>query len=461
MRMRIESLAQSVAASGKACATGLGKAWTRVAANVAPDAAAPDISHQAASAGSLPLADSGKARSQPVAASRGPSLPRLAVIGSALLLLGGVLGLYFQGPALRAIFEWTSLEPGGGASKPIALPIERIPSAERVAALAVGDVLALGRLRPREGIVAVGLPAGTGDARIERLLVAQGDVVDKGALLAVLDTRIQYEAALDSAETTLATRRASLAKMRAEIAIAEAETRALLQSAKTLSLAAEAELDRARKLRARDVTSEARLEDARSKADAAKADVARLTATLSRYTPDANGSQVDIALAEAELAAAQAAAERARKDLDRARVYAPRAGTIIELAVREGERPPQEGLLRLGNVASMEAELEVFQAMVSRVAVGQTVSIRSDVVGEAELAGRVARIGTLVGRQNVTADDPAANTDARVLEVIVALDEASSARAARLVGLEVVARIHAAEAAQVRTSEARAEEVAR
>ncbi len=410
-------------------------------------------------AGSLPLADSGKAANAPVARRARPSLLSIAAVAMGLLLLGGVLGLYFQGPALRAIFNWTPLEPGAGASKPIALPLERIPSKERVAALAVGDVLALGRLRPRDGIVAVGLPAGTGDTRIEKLLVAQGDVVEKGALLAVLDTRVLYEAALENAETTVATRRTSLDKMRAQIAVGEAETRALLKSAEVSQAAAEAELARASRLRASGATTETRLEDAQSKADAAKADVARLTATLSRYTPDKDGKQVDIALAEAELAAAEAAVKLARKDLERARVYAPRAGAIIELALREGERPPADGLLKLGDTSLMEAELEVFQTNVSRVALGQSVSIRSGVLGESELTGRVTRIGTLVGRQNVTDDDPAANTDARVLEVIVTLDEASSAQAARLVGLEVVARIHAAAGAAV-GQEDRAKEAA-
>lgn len=392
----------------------------------------------------MPLEHDVKAAAAPVFRRARPSLLSIAAIAIGLLLLGGVTGLYFQGPALRAIFAWTPLEVGAGASKPIALPVERIPSAERVAALAVGDVLALGRLRPRDGIVAVGLPAGTGDARIEKLLVTQGDVVAEGALLAVLDTRIQFEAALDNAETNLATRRASLEKMRAEIAAAEAETRALLKSAEVSRDAAEAELARTSQFSKRGVSTQARLEDVEAKADAARADVARLATTLTRYTPGAYGKQVDIALAEAELAAAEASVQRARQDLDRARVYAPRAGTIIALSVREGERPSADGLLKLGDTSSMEADIEVFQANVLRVALGQSVSIRSNVLGETELTGRVARIGTLVGRQNVTADDPAANTDARVLEVIVTLDEASSARAARLVGLEVIARIHAA-----------------
>jgi HlyD family secretion protein len=361
-----------------------------------------------------------------------------------LLLLGGVLGLYFQGPALRAFFRWTQLEVGAGARKPFALPVEQIPSRERVAALAVGDVLALGRLRPRDGIVAVGLPAGAGDARIEKLLVAQGDVVEEGALLAVLDTRIQYESALNSAESTLATRQASLDRMRVQTLSAEAETRAWLKSAEVARDAAEADLARVRQLHASGATTQARLDDAKAKTDAARADVARLTATLARHTPNAAGVQVDIALAEAELAAAMSALERARHDIARARVLAPRSGAIITVSVREGERPASKDFLRMGDISRMEAELEVFQTMISRVEVGQLVLISSSALGDIALTGRVARIGTFVGRQTVTADDPAANTDARVLQVIVVLDEPSSVRASRVVGLEVIGRIRVA-----------------
>lgn len=423
------------------CADAVRTAWNSVVGLASPkDAGHGPVDHECAT-GPLPIVDNGRAETRRRSRGR-PGLLQTAVIAVALLLLGGVIGLYFQGPALRAIFTWTPLQVGAGARKPIALPVERIPSKERVAALAVGDVLALGRLRPRDGIVAVGLPAGAGDARIEKLLLAEGDVVAEGALLAVLDTRIVYEAALDNALTTLATKQASLDKMRAQTTAAEAETRALLKSAEVTRIAAEAELARVKPLHASGTATQARLDDVQAKADAARADVARLSATLSRYTPNADGMQVDIALAEAELAAAKSTVERARLDLVRARVHAPRPGNIIAVSVREGERPPPEGLLRLGDTARMEVELEVFQTMISRVDVGQTVSISSSVLGEPALTGKVTRIGTLVGRQKVTADDPAANTDARVLEVIVTLDPASNERAARLVGLEVIARIH-------------------
>jgi HlyD family secretion protein len=150
-----------------------------------------------------------------------------------------------------------------------------------------------------------------------------------------------------------------------------------------------------------------------------------------------------VAVATADVAAAEATVAQARRDLELAEVRAPRAGTILDIAVREGEKAPADGLLRLGETEQMEAAVEVFQSMAPRVDVGQKVSIVSEVLGKTALSGTVSHVGTLVGRQSVTADDPAANTDARIVEVVVQLDRSSSGRAARFVGLEVVARIEA------------------
>lgn len=390
----------------------------------------------------LPLLDNGKDQSSPRSSlKRRAGWPLRIVVALLLLLLGGVLGLYFQGPALRAVFDWTMLQPGAGARQPIALPVDRVPSPERVAAMAVGDVVALGRLQPAGGIIAVALPQGAGDARIDQILVEEGNVVAKGAVLAVLDSLVLYESALMTAESTLAIRRAALAQTRVQVETTEAELRAQIRGAETMLAAAERELARASSLFDRGATTQAIREDAERTVDAARADLDRLKASLTRYHPGQDGLQVDIAVAAADLAAAEAAALQARRDLDRARVLAPQGGTIIEVAARAGERTPADGLLRMGDTERMEAELEVFQTMAPRVAAGQPVTLISGVLGEEPLTGHVSSISTLIGRQSVTADDPAANTDARVLTVTVALDEASSARAAAYVNLEVVARI--------------------
>lgn len=396
----------------------------------------------ASSVASLPLLDTGKdPSSMAPSRRRRTGWPLRLLFALVVFFLGGVVGLYFQGPGLRAVFAWTSLEPGAGARQPIALPVDRVPSPERVAAMAVGDVVALGRLQPSGGIVSVALPQGAGDARIDEILVAEGDVVASGDVLAMLDSLTLYQAALIGAESTLAIRRAALAQARVQVAATEAELQAQTRGAEATVAAAERELARVSSLVERGTATQSVLEGAERSAETARADRDRLQAALTRYRPGPDGQQVDIAVATADLAAAEAAAEQARRDLDRARVVAPQDGTIIEVAARAGERPPADGLLRLGDTARMEAEVEVFQTMVPRVAVGQAVSLVSGVLGDTPLTGTVSRIGTLVGRQSVTADDPAANTDARVLLVTVALDEPSSARAAAYVNLEVVARI--------------------
>ena len=390
----------------------------------------------------LPLFDNGKDKSS----SRPPGGKRLSwplrgLIVVSLLLLGGVSGLYFQGPAIRTVFDWTRLEPGAGARQPIALPVERVPSPQRVTAMATGDIVSLGRLQPAGGIVSVALPQGAGDARIDRILVDDGDVVAKGDVLAELDSLALFESALTSAESTLAIRRAALSQAKVQVAAAEAELRAQIRGAEASLARTESELARVTSLLGTGATTQASREEAERAADTARADLDRLRASLTRYQPGPDNQPVDVALATADLAAAEAAVEQARRDLDRGRVLAPQDGSIIEVAARAGERPAADGLLRMGDTARMEAELEVFQTMVPRVAVGQAVSLVSGVLGDETLTGSVSRIGTLVGRQSVTADDPAANTDARVLKVTVRLDEASSLRAASYINLEVVARI--------------------
>ena len=88
----------------------------------------------------------------------------------------------------------------------------------------------------------------------------------------------------------------------------------------------------------------------------------------------------------------------------------------------------------------MEAELEVYQADIARVAPGQPVTLSSPALAD-PLTGTVSHVGLEVERQSVITADPAANTDARIVRVTVQLDPVSSARASTLTGLEVTGRI--------------------
>jgi HlyD family secretion protein len=96
--------------------------------------------------------------------------------------------------------------------------------------------------------------------------------------------------------------------------------------------------------------------------------------------------------------------------------------------------------MEMGDTGQMMAEVEVWQDRIAAIAPGQPVEIVADALGRA-LRGTVDSIGLTVGRQGLISDDAAANSDARVIRVLVALDADSSTVAARYTNLEAVARI--------------------
>ena len=115
---------------------------------------------------------------------------------------------------------------------------------------------------------------------------------------------------------------------------------------------------------------------------------------------------------------------------------------ILNINARVGERPSNSGMFDLGDTTQMTVEAEVYQTLIGRVSIGDPVTVSAEALGQ-ELSGVVSAIGLQIGRQSITSSDPAANTDARVVDVIVALDAASSALAQRFTNLEVVVRIDA------------------
>lgn len=357
-----------------------------------------------------------------------------------LMLSGGVVGMYFQPPGLRLIFQRTGLVPGAGSSAPIALPPEIDLPPAVVETIVPSDVVGLARLMPRGDVITVGLPYGAGDARIATLPVSEGDRVAAGQLVATLDNLPFLESALLTARAEVAVREAALDQTRAAIAASREEAQAALNQARAAAAEAQAEYDRTLALSRRGVATPAALEVAEASRSQTALAVAKAEATLSRFVAGDADAQPDVIVARRQVDAARAALVRAEADLVRARVHAPIAGTILTLDARPGERPPAGGILTMGDTDTMMAEVEVYQDRISRVAIGQPVELMAVPIGTS-LTGHVSGIGLVVGRQGLLPDDIAANTDARVVEVEVKLDPESSRIAARYTNLEVVARI--------------------
>lgn len=356
-----------------------------------------------------------------------------------LMMTGAVVGLYFQPPGVRFVMGWLGLAPGGGTSTPIAVPAPPAPKPGESPTRAPRFVAGLGKLLPEGEVITIAPPFGAGDARLAILKVGEGERVEKGQVLAVLDNERQFSAALETARAQLAAREAVAGQVRSAIEASRAEARASLARAEATAANAAREFDRVEELRRRGFAADQNYELRRTQREEAAREVERLRANLSRYGEDID-RQPDVLVAARNLDSAKADVERATADLDKAYVRAPQAATVLSISVRPGEKPGQQGIMNLGDLDHMKAEVEIYQSLIGRVVLGAEVEITAEALPR-RLSGKVSRIGLEVGRQTLLDANPAANTDARVVKVHVALDAASSEVARRFTNLQVTARI--------------------
>jgi HlyD family secretion protein len=180
----------------------------------------------------------------------------------------------------------------------------------------------------------------------------------------------------------------------------------------------------------------------------AKANRQKIVATLQQQINEAKATlneiaevrPTDIAAAKAEVNSAQATVERIKAQLSQAYIRAPKAGKVLKINTRAGETVGNEGIVDLGQTDQMSAVVEVYQSDINKVRPGQRVKITSNSLSS-ELVGKVDLIGLQVQKQNAINTDPSSNIDARVVEVRVQLDEASSQKAANFTNLQVQAVI--------------------
>jgi len=125
--------------------------------------------------------------------------------------------------------------------------------------------------------------------------------------------------------------------------------------------------------------------------------------------------------------------QTAQAELDLAGVRSPITGTVLKIHARTGERVGPDGIAEIGETDKMYAVAEVYETDVQRIRVGQRATVSSRAFPQS-LQGTVERIGQKVAKQDVLNTDPAAKTDARVVEVRVRLEDA--AQVAGLTNLE-------------------------
>lgn len=346
--------------------------------------------------------------------------------------------LWAVGVLALATGGWTVLYPQKGQVETTTSSVSSSPPA----------IAALGRLQPESEIRVISSPTNGGfNPRIGRLLVDEGDFVEKGQILAELDT-------LKNAESDVVTAQADIELKKANLARVEHQFEADLEARKMAVARSEADLAvknsvyaRAAKLGAKKFESEQNVEARRLERDLAARTLEENKAQLKRLVAERDNVPIDVAVAQRELVSSEAALTHAMTAREDALARAPIAGRVLRINTRAGERvSTTDGLLELGDTNQMIALVEIYDTDVGRASVGAACEVWADSLGEKPLTGKVARISQSVKRQSVVNSDPAANTDLRVVEVRIALDEDSIQRAAPYSRMQVRARCEAAPA---------------
>ncbi len=134
---------------------------------------------------------------------------------------------------------------------------------------------------------------------------------------------------------------------------------------------------------------------------------------------------------------AAAQLRQAQAELVLTTIRSPITGRVLKVHAREGERVGPGGIAEIGKIGSMCAIAEIYETDVRYVRVGARATITSPAL-RAPLSGTVDRIGYKIGKQDELATDPAARTDARVVEVRIRLDDSKAAAGLSLLQVSVV-----------------------
>ena len=263
-------------------------------------------------------------------------------------------------------------------------------------------------------------PAFGTTGRLVEILVARGDHVREGDVIARLD-RSSLLASKREAELAVEAARASLARLQSgprPEAVDAAKARVERALAEEVHAVAEHERNAdlyAQKAIKRDVfeRSELDLHRARTFVEETQKELALVAA----------GPRVE-EIAEARIAIRrdEARVDSIDREIDRTELRAPFDGQITFLYLEPGEiATPSRPVVTVSDLSRLEAVLDVDEYDVAGLEVGQPAEITFRAFAGRAIQAEVTEVGQVVGRRRGRGDDPTVIYDSRVLQVRVDL----------------------------------------
>ncbi|WP_103125082.1 ABC exporter membrane fusion protein [Nostoc cycadae] len=332
-------------------------------------------------------------------------------------------------------------------------------------------ITALGRLQPEGKVTYLSAPNSINGVRVEKLLVKEGDEVKAGQVLAYLEDYARATAALQQSLDKLQVAKAKLAQVKAgaksgdidaqKATIANLESQlkgevatqqATINRIQAQVNNAQTENDRYQQLYKQGAIAASvadskalQLKTTQEQLTEAKAALIRTQNTLKDQQTEAKARlnsisevrSVDVDAAQTEVKSAVTAIKQAKADQDLTYIKAPIDGKILKIHAKTGEVINTAGFAEIGKISQMYVVAEVYQTDIQNVRVGQKASISSAAFA-GKLQGTVKEIGWQVDKQSIFSLNPRSDTDRRIIEVKISIDNpADSQRVARLTNLQV------------------------
>jgi HlyD family secretion protein len=330
------------------------------------------------------------------------------------------IGLVLGGMAIAGIGAFalnSQYLPGRtGAPAATAAANPATPAAADVAWIAAAP----GRVEPKAGEVRIG--AGM-LGRVVEVLARVNDRVEEGELLVRLDDD-EARARLAAAEAEAGGRRqerdnAPATSGREDIRKAEDA----VFNAERAETGARYELDFALAAKRGGTIKEQSLADARRRYTTSKERLERerlafASAQAKANLPAPNRAESGLSAARAQVSAAEAA-------LDKTRIRAPMAGTVLQVPAKLGEivaPSPEQPLIVIGDMSLLRVKAEIDEADVSKIKVGQKAFVRSISYPGREFAGTVTALAPSLAPPRIGLRGPRRPTDVEVLEVTIDLE---------------------------------------
>ena len=348
--------------------------------------------------------------------------------------------------AIVSLYSYLRFRPNILTETPT--PVDTTPA--RVA------ITALGRIEPEGKVIQLSAPNSVNGSRVEKLFVNQGSKVKTGQIVALLDgyTRatVNVQQALDQVRVSQAklaqiqagAKQGDINAQKATIARLQSQLQGEIATGNATIARLQAELDNAQteynryqKLYEQGAVS-ASIADARSlqvktlqqQVNEAQATLNRSVNTLQDQIREAKAKldsikevrPQDLQLAQAEVQSAKSAVKQAKAEQELSIVKSPITGTVLKINTKPGEIVSSQGIIEIGKTNQMYVVAEVYQTDIKKVRLGQKTIISSTALPR-KFKGTVTDIGLLVDRQKILNINPGADTDRRIVEVKIRIDE--------------------------------------